>query len=166
MVKIISLKKPTKNDLLRLMRMHNKLFPLSRWNVKGLSEYFFDKHYRPICFVIYFNKKCAGYIIGRPPPSNKRSFNLISLGIKPRYRRRGLAILLMKNFYRAVLKKKSFEKVYLHFRRSNDLEKFYSKFGFRNTCLAGKHPDGERKYYMEASRKNIEKYLKSNKKIK
>ena len=154
--------RPSRKQRMSLLSLHNQNFPKSRWNEKSLKKYFSNKKRRPLCITIGNKDKLTGLIIGRLSPINKSKLNLATLLVSHRYRGKGWGETLMREFFKSAVKIPSLQIIYLHFRDSNSpLENFYKRFGFGKHKIRGKYADGEKKHYVEISRKSIQKYLKN-----
>ena len=134
----------------QLADFYNKNFILSKWSNKYFYDFLNDKNERKMeCFVLEKNKKAIGFILGRKVGNIKVRYNLTTLLVDRKYRGKGYSKLLLDKFLKAVKKNKSSEKVYLHFRDSNDYEGFYKRFGFSKHRITGTYSNGEKKHYME-----------------
>ena len=56
--------RPSGEQRLSLLSLHNQNFPKLRWNEKSLKKYFSDKKRRPLCITIGNKNKLTGLIIG------------------------------------------------------------------------------------------------------
>lgn len=143
---------PRKKKLRRklLVDYYNENFPLSRWSAKYFNTFLDDKNERKMeCFVLEKNKKIIGFILGRKVGNIKARYNLTTLLVDKQHREKGYSKLLLNNFLKTVKKNKSFQKVYLHFRDSNNFEGFYKHCGFSGHRISGTYSNGEKKHYME-----------------
>lgn len=159
--KLILLNSPSKKQRLLLLRFYNKNFAKSKWNKKYFEKYLSEKKFYPICIIIKSQNEIGGLIMGKMSCTDRSRLNLTSLVVSFPYRGQGWGDLLIINFFSLALGISSMKSIYLHFRESNKgLKNFYKRFGFKNYTICGKYSNGEKKYYMEISRKSIQKYLK------
>lgn len=134
----------------RLINFYNENFSLSQWSKKYFNVFLADKNERKMeCFVLEKNNQIIGFILGRKVGNIKIRYNLTTLLVDKKYRGRGYSSLLLNVFLRTVKKNKSSRKAYLHFRDSNDFEKFYQHYGFSRHRITGTYSNGEKKHYME-----------------
>ncbi len=94
-------------------------------------------------------QKNIGFILGRKVGNIKARYNLTTLLVDKQFRGKGYSKLLLNAFLKNVKKAKSSRKVYLHFRDSNNFEKFYQHYGFSGHRITGTYSNGEKKHYME-----------------
>jgi ribosomal protein S18 acetylase RimI-like enzyme len=134
----------------RLIAFYNENFPLSRWSEKYFNTFLDDKNERRMeCFVLEKNKTILGFILGRKVGNIRARYNLTTLLVDKNYREKGYSKLLLAAFLKTARKNKSTQKIYLHFRDSNNFEKFYQHYGFSGHRITGTYSNGEKKHYME-----------------
>jgi ribosomal protein S18 acetylase RimI-like enzyme len=134
----------------QLVDFYNENFPLSRWSEEYFSRFLDDEKRRKMeCFTIERNNKVAGFILGRKVGNIRSRYNLTTLLMDRKYRGKGYSKLLMEKFLKIVRENKSSRKVYLHFRDSNNFERFYKHCGFGGHRISGTYTNGEKKHYME-----------------
>lgn len=134
----------------QLANFYNKNFILSKWSEEYFNRFLDDKKERKMeCFVFEKNAKVIGFVLGRKVGNIKSRYNLTTLLVDRKYRGKGYGKLLLNEFLKTVKKNKSSQKVYLHFRDSNDYESFYKNCGFSRHRITGTYSNGEKKHYME-----------------
>jgi len=153
---------PSKSQRTAILDFHNQNFPNSKWNEHSFIKYFSEIPHHPICIAIRNEKAFDGIIIGRFSTNSQTSLNLATLLVSQRCRGRGYGEILMKEFFKSAANMPLLKKIYLHFRDSNSqIENFYQRFGFKKHRIYGKYSNGEKKHYMEISRKSIQEYLRN-----
>ncbi len=143
-VKVHSFSNITTQKLSRICHIYNDNFPTSQWSESHFYSYF--KSDLPIGYFLMAHGKIVGFIWGKKK-EGENSFNLATLWVDSAHRGNGFASLLIQNFLEAAFRVSN--KIYLHFRDSNDLKHFYSRFGFANHIIDGYYKNGEPKHYME-----------------
>jgi ribosomal protein S18 acetylase RimI-like enzyme len=133
-----------------LLTFYNENFPLSSWSEKYFNTFLSDKNGRKMeCFVLEKNKKIIGFILGRKVGNIQARYNLTTLLIDKKNRGQGYSKLLLDAFLKTVKKNNLSRRAYLHFRDSNNFEKFYQHYGFSGHRITGTYSNGEKKHYME-----------------
>jgi len=131
-------------DLLSILEIYNSFFIFSPKSEKKFSMYFKNRF---LGFYLTNNKQIIGFIWGRFIDKN---FNLNTLWISPIHRKQGCAKMLLEILFEKIKYSSSeTEKVFLHFRKQNELEKFYSKFGFNVLKTTENYSNGDLKISME-----------------
>jgi len=134
----------------KLVHFYNSNFPLSSWSNEYFNSFLNDENKRKMeCFILKRNKKIIGFILGRKVGNIRFRYNLTTLLVDKRFRGKGYSKLLLNEFLKNVKKNKSVQKVYLHFRDSNNFKEFYKHCGFRGHRIAGTYSNGEKKHFME-----------------
>ncbi len=146
-MKIKSIGSATKRQLDAIFETYNKTFPKSPWSRSYFDSFLFSSKGRAGFFMLNRNNNLCGFILGKKQAGASDEFNLSALWVNKNCRSKGHANALMEKFISETSKKT--EKMYLHFRDSNNLQAFYSKFGFINHRIDGQYKNGEPKHYME-----------------
>lgn len=133
----------------QLANFYDQNFPLSQWGEQYFNTFLDDKKREATCLVLEKNQKIIGFILGKTVGSIPNRLNLTTLLIDRKYRKKGLSRLLLDNFLTIIKQNKSINKIYLHFRDSNNFESFYKHYGFKNHRITGFYSNGEKKHYME-----------------
>lgn len=153
-IKITELKHLNFATRKQLLNFYNAGFPKSRWETDRLDS-FFNKRGKCLCFVVEDENEIRGLAIGKKSDNDKRCMILNALLIGGNLRGNGYAKKMMELFIEKSFNFDDIAKVCLHFRDSNNLEDFYSKFGFGNHKICGTYKNGELKHYMEISKDGI-----------
>ena len=137
---------PSEIEKKELLDFYNKNFPLSQWSEKYFLNYFKND---AIFYAAKEGNKIAGIVCGQETKPGSRIFIISALAVDVRFRRKGYGRLLLAKILEEIFGKKSIKMACLHFRESNKLENFYSKFGFGNHAIDGAYSNGEPKHYMD-----------------
>jgi ribosomal protein S18 acetylase RimI-like enzyme len=134
----------------KLANFYNNNFLLSKWSLEYFYGFLTDENEREMeCFVAEKSKKLVGFILGRMVGNISNRYNLTTLLVDKNDRGKGYSTLLLDAFLKRIRKNKKVEKVYLHFRDSNNFENFYTHYGFSGHRVTGTYSNEERKHYME-----------------
>ncbi len=144
--RLVFIGNPSKIEKKELLDFYNKNFPLSQWSEKYFLN-FFKKG--SIFYAVKEKNKIAGIICGKKEKSDRRTFKIYALAVDSDCRGRGYGRLLMAELLKKIFDNKSIKMACLHFRESNKLENFYSKFGLGNHAIDGAYSNREPKHYMD-----------------
>ncbi len=151
-MKIINLNQTTLREKKKAFQLYKQNFSVSSWSEEYWDNFIRDKKRKSLSYIMKEKDDTVGLIMGRREKNNEKIFNLTILVVDPNFRQQGIAQKLIKKFIKNVFLKTDSQKVRLHFRESNNLKKFYSKFDFKNYQLIGKYSNGDKKYQMELMR--------------
>lgn len=158
--KVTFLTRPSKSERTAILDFHNRNFPNSKWSDRSFEKYFLDTRHHPFCTAIKTGKNFHGIAIGRFSTNSRSSLNLATMLVSQKCRGKGYGDALMEEFFRSAAKITSMRKIHLHFRDSNSqVESFYKRFGFKKRRTRETYSNGEKKNYMEISRKSIQRFL-------
>lgn len=148
-MKILPIKKLLDDDRDLLVSIYNKNFPLSRWSKKYFFTFLLDSPRSFFGFYIKQDENIIGLALGRLIPQDISIFCLSALWVDKRFRGQELGKKLVQKIISVIANKRSVGKIILHFRDSNNLEKYYSRLGFSGHKITGAYSNGEPKHYME-----------------
>ena len=154
--KIFKLQKPGQEAKKLLLDFYNSAFVSSKWSEKNLNLFFTEKD-PGACFIIEKDSVIKGFVLGKIKKLDHSIMDLSALFVANELRGLGLAKKLVRLFLVDVVENSSVEKVKLHFRETNNLQKFYAGLGFRNEYIDGTYKNGEPKHCMEMVRNDIMK---------
>ncbi len=139
----------TEEQIAEIFFLHCNYFKKSPWKKEYLNSYFNGTKKGALWVVAEEDGRCIGFIIGKPRRDEKKVFNIDSLLVSPEYQNKKVGSELMKRLLKAIKRSNNFQKVTVHFRKSNKIEGFYKKFGFLNPKKVESYPDGEDRIEME-----------------
>lgn len=131
--------------------LHSKVFLQSPWTQKAFVNFFSKAEKDPKCVVCLDDEKLIGFVLGKKI-AKENAFTLELLVVEKEFRRHGYGSLVAGAFVQEIFSHTAADKIVVHYREGNDLEKFYKKLGFREAVICGKYRNGENKYKMEIFR--------------
>ncbi len=123
---MFSLNEADKKDIQELSELEKEIFPEDPWSYTQILNEFENGFSR--IWILKVNKRTAGYLIFR---KFNPEIEILRIGVKKEYRRKGIGTELMKRLFNFAIKEK-ISKIFLEVKMSNTpAYSFYKKMGFK-----------------------------------